>query len=89
MEALKREALEELSYHVQSPHFLMTQTVRDGKDLNTKYLFVEQYHNQPLQLGEGQAMGWFSPDDTQQLKMIDHDRAIIERMRKYLGQLKG
>ena len=38
MEALKREALEELSFHVQIPYFLMAQTVRDGEDLNTKYV---------------------------------------------------
>ncbi len=77
MEALKREVLEELSFHVQIPYFLMAQTVRDGEDLNTKYVFVEQYQNQPLHLGEGQAMGWFSPDDTHALKMIDHDRVIV------------
>jgi 8-oxo-dGTP diphosphatase len=61
-EALKREVLEELSYQVQNPYCLMTQKVRDEEDENTKYVFVEQYQNQPLRLGEGQAMGWFSPD---------------------------
>ena len=86
MEALEREVLEELSFQVQIPYFLMAQTVRDGEDVNTKYVFVEQYQDQPLQLGEGQAMGWFSPDETHELKMIDHDRAIVERMREYLRQ---
>ena len=87
MEALKREALEELSFHVQIPYFLMAQTVRNGEDLNTKYVFVEQYQNQPLHLGEGQAMGWFSPDETHQLKMIEHDRAVVKQMRDYLNHL--
>jgi 8-oxo-dGTP diphosphatase len=87
MEALQREAIEELSYHVQNPYFLMAQTVRDGENLNRKYVFVEEYQNQPLHLGEGQAMGWFSPDETFELKMIDHDRSIVERMREYLKQL--
>ncbi len=86
-EALERESLEELSYHVQNPHFLMAQTVTDGADQNTKYVFVERYQDQPLHLGEGQAMGWFSPEDTHELQMIDHDRAIVERMREYLNQL--
>ena len=63
----------------------MAQTVRDGEDLNTKYVFVEQYQNQPLHLGEGQAMGWFSPRHTC-LKMIDHDRVIVVRVREYLRQ---
>ena len=86
MEAPKREALEELSYHVQSPYLLRAQTVRDGEDLNTKYMFVEQYQDQPLHLGEGQAMGWFSPDETHELQMIEHDRAGINQIQEYLNQ---
>ena len=65
----------------------MAQKIRDEEDENTKYVFVEQYQDQLLQLGEGQAMGWFSPDETHELKMIEHDRAIVERMRDYLNQL--
>ena len=86
-EALEREVLEELSYQVQNPYFLMAQKVRDENDENTKYVFVEQYQDQPLQLGEGQAMGWFSPDETHELKMIEHDRAVVKQMRDYLNQL--
>ena len=86
-EALEREILEELSYQVQSPYFLLEQKIRDEEDENTKYVFVEQYQDQPLQLGEGQAMGWFSPDETHQLKMIEHDRAVVKQMRDYLNQL--
>src|SRR6185295_10147762 len=81
-EALKREIQEELSYPVHNPKFLLAQKVRDEEDDNTKYVFVEQYHDQPLQLGEGQAMGWFSPDETDGLRMIEHDRIVIERMRE-------
>jgi 8-oxo-dGTP diphosphatase len=87
MEALKREILEELFYQVQSPHFLIAQKIRDEEGESTKYVFVEQYQDQPLQLGEGQAMGWFSADETQGLKMIEHDRVVVERMREYLNQL--
>ena len=65
----------------------MAQTFRDEKDENTKYVFVEKYQDQPLQLGEGQAMGWFSPDETHGLKMIDHDRVVVEHIRDYLNQL--
>ena len=86
-EALEREILEELSYQVQSPYFLMEQKIRDEEDENTKYVFVEQYQDQPLQLGEGQAMGWFSPDETHHLKMIEYDRAVVKQMRDYLNQL--
>ena len=86
-EALKREIQEELSYQVQGPKFLLAQKVRDDENDNTKYVFVEQYQDQPLQLGEGQAMGWFSPDETHGLKMIDHDRFVVEQVRDYLNRL--
>lgn len=39
-EALRREALEELSYHGQNPYSLLAQRVKDGEELNTKYVFV-------------------------------------------------
>ena len=87
-EALKREIREELFYQVQNPKFLLAQKVRDGENDNTKYVFVEQYQDQPLQLGEGQAMGWFSPDETQGLQMIDHDRFVVEQVRDYLNRLR-
>jgi len=86
-EALKREIREELAYQVQNPKFLLAQKVRDGESDNTKYVFVEQYQDQPLQLGEGQAMGWFSPHETHGLKMIDHDRFVVEQVRDYLNRL--
>lgn len=85
-DALKREVREELSYHVQDPYFLTTQVLREGEDENTKYVFVERYEDQPLELGEGQAMGWFLPDETHDLQMVDHDRAIVERVRQYLRE---
>jgi 8-oxo-dGTP diphosphatase len=84
-EALKRELIEELSYQVQSPHLLLAQKIRDQDDENTKYVFVEQYQDQPLQLGEGQAMGWFTPDETHQLTMIGHDRDVVKHMRDHLN----
>lgn len=84
--ALEREILEELSYTVQNPSLLIAQNIRDEEEENTKYVFVEQYHDQPLQLGEGQAMGWFHPDETHGLKMIDHDRVVVDHIRDYLNQ---
>lgn len=86
VEALQREVIEELSYRVQRPHFLLAQTVKHGEEESTKYVYVERYDDQPLQLGEGQAMGWFFPDETYALKMVDHDRAIIECVRQYLHE---
>ena len=86
-QALEREILEELSYQVQNPYCLMAQTFREEENENTKYVFVEKYRDQPLQLGEGQAMGWFHPDETRGLKMIEHDRVVVDHIRDYLNQL--
>ncbi len=86
-EALTREIREELSYLVQNPKLLLAQKVRDEENDNTKYVFVEQYRDQSLILGEGQAMGWFSPDETHGLKMVDHDRFVVEQVRDYLNRL--
>ena len=88
-EALKREIREELSYLVQNPKFLLAQKVRDEENDydNTKYVFVEKYRGQSLQLGEGQAMAWFLPDETHELKMVDHDRFVVEQVQDYLNRL--
>jgi len=88
-EALKREILEELSHLVQNPKFLLAQTFsEEGNDYdNTKYVFVEEYQGQSLQLGEGQAMGWFLPHETHALKMVGHDRFVVQQVRDYLNRL--
>ena len=88
-EALEREIREELSYQVQNPKFLLAQKVRDEENDydNRKYVFVEEYQGQSLQLGEGQAMGWFLPDETHALKMADHDRFVVQQVRDYLNRL--
>ena len=88
-EALKREIREELSYLVQNPEFFLAQKVRDEESDydNRKYVFVEEYQGQSLQLGEGQAMGWFLPDETHALKMADHDRFVVQQVRDYLNRL--
>lgn len=85
-QALRRESLEELSYEVQNPHLLITQKFTYKEDENTKYVFVEKYENQPLQLGEGQGMEWFLPDETGELKIIDHDRSVIQQVQNYLSE---
>jgi 8-oxo-dGTP pyrophosphatase MutT (NUDIX family) len=88
-EALEREIREELSYLVQNPQIFVAQKVRDEDNNydNTKYVFVEEYQGQSLQLGEGQAMGWFLPHETHALKMVDHDRFVVQQVRDYLNRL--
>ena len=84
---MRHEIREELSYPVQNPKFLLAQKFREEENDNTKYVYVEQYQDQSLQLGEGQAMGWFLPDETHGLKMVDHDRFVVEQVRHYLKRL--
>ena len=83
-EALKREIEEELSLEINNFHLLVTQKFTYKEDNNTKYVFVKKYDNETLVLGEGQSMGWFLPEETSGLKMVDHDRSIIEEVSKYL-----
>ena len=86
-QALKREVLEELSYEVQSPLCLATQKFVHKDEEGIKYVFVEKYQNHPLTLREGQGMGWFLPDETEKLKMMDCDRTVILQIRDYLNSL--
>jgi 8-oxo-dGTP diphosphatase len=86
-EALKREIREELSYLVKNAKFFLAQKVKDKENDNTKHVFVEEYQGQSLQLGEGQAMGWFLPDETHALKMSDDDRFVVQQVRDYLNRL--
>lgn len=84
-QALRREIIEELAYDVRNPHFLIEQKFIHDEDESSKYVFIEQYDGQPLQLGEGQAMEWFYPTETSQLKMSDHDRSVILQVQRYLS----
>lgn len=86
-QALKRELVEELLYNVQHPHLLTVQDFKHGEDINKKYVFVEQYKNQPLELNEGQAMKWFPTSETEKLKMVDYDRLIIKKIESFLYSL--
>ena len=85
-QAVARESLEELGYAVSAPRLLTAQRfVYDGIEC-TKHVFIEKYDGAALVLGEGQGMGWFLPAETRELKMVDHDRAIVEAMEKLLGR---
>ena len=83
-QALKREVVEELSYDVRNPYFLTTQKYILDETEGTKYVFVEKYDNDPLELGEGQAMEWFYPDEIEKLQMSDYDRSLVQQIKTYL-----
>jgi 8-oxo-dGTP diphosphatase len=79
-EAVIRECKEELGYQLTRPRLL---TVREfsheAEDLKV-YVFVEQYDGSKLTLGEGQAMGWYRPAETDGFLMSDYDRSIFRQV---------
>ncbi len=78
-QALVRESQEELDYTPRKPRLLMIQNFEHQNDKNIKYVFAEEFDNNIiLHQSEGQAMGWYSLEETKALKMVDHDRVVIE-----------
>ena len=68
-DAVIRESLEELSYEPQSPKMI-----------------TEPYHGDKtkLRLGEGQGWGWFHNTELEGLKMLIHDRQVVEYATQFL-----
>lgn len=81
LEAVKREAKEELEYSLHNPRKVLTQEFH-GKDCHgTKYVFMEEYDSaQEFILREGKAMGWKTIKETKNLKIVDHDREVLEQI---------
>lgn len=77
-QALWRESEEELEYKPQNPRLVMVQDVKEKNAINKKYVYLEKYNNAKLTQHEGQTMNWFHLNDTKSLKMINHDRKVIE-----------
>jgi mutator protein MutT len=78
-QAVKREAVEELGYHLENPKLIMTQEFQSVYHNGTKYVFMEKYNpKKQLNLGEGQGMEWYNLSETKDLKIIKHDQAVLE-----------
>lgn len=78
-EAMRREALEELNYVVKKPRLVMKQQFKGKRHEGTKYIYVEKCDNKEmLKLQEGQNWGWFTIPKTKNLKIVDHDREVLD-----------
>ncbi|MBI4140538.1 NUDIX domain-containing protein [Candidatus Woesearchaeota archaeon] len=78
-EALKREILEELCHTVKTHDLIVVQPYAMSGREGTKYVYTEYCSDKThLKLCEGQNWGWFTPKETQKLKMTETDRKIIE-----------
>ncbi|MFC1612341.1 NUDIX domain-containing protein [Patescibacteria group bacterium] len=78
-QTVRREAMEELGYKLNNPKLIMTQCFVWKKDKNTKYVFMEEYNgDRELTLGEGQGMSWYHFSELDELKIVDHDKKVLE-----------
>lgn len=88
-EAVKRESIEELGYELAGPRlFTAHGFVHQGNE-HTMHVFVEEYGGATLTLGEGQGMGWYTPGETLELAINDHDRSIIQALEGILRPEKA
>lgn len=84
-QALQRESLEELEYSPVNPKLVMVQVFYSNDVMNKKYVFLEKYDpNQSLIQHEGQAMEWFHLSETEKLKIVDHDRDVLQFIKKQI-----
>ncbi|PIN87986.1 hypothetical protein COV12_00905 [Candidatus Woesearchaeota archaeon CG10_big_fil_rev_8_21_14_0_10_32_24] len=76
-----RETFEELNYQLKNPRLILTQKFKTTRHEGTKYVFVEEYDAlQNLKLQEGQDWGWYQISETDSLKIVDHDRKVLEKI---------
>lgn len=93
LQAVVREAKEELSYDLVSPKLFIETDFKINSEQGHLFLFIEE-HNPAICLvqNEGQAMRWLDETHMDNLKMIDHDRIIAKALFGYvkaLNQLGG
>lgn len=84
-EAAAREVYEELNFIAKDPKLIMRQKFTLLREKMIKNVFIELCEDtSSLELKEGQGWGWFPVDDTKTLKMIFHDREVLEIIKKKL-----
>ncbi|MBI2151717.1 NUDIX domain-containing protein [Candidatus Woesearchaeota archaeon] len=80
-DAVRRETLEELNYYLDSPKLVLEQSFKSQNHFGAKYVFVEKYDSsQRINLQEGQNFGWFLLSETKKLKIVEHDREVLEQI---------
>ena len=82
VDAVIREAFEEINFECKNPRFVHEQDfiLPNGQE-GHMYLYIDYCQDKTkLKLKEGQDWGWFQKKETDKLKMVQHDRAIIEKI---------
>jgi 8-oxo-dGTP diphosphatase len=77
-QAIKRESIEELGYELTSPSFYKILRIHYRENEYALHVYSERYNGGELVLGEGQAMGWYTVQETERLLIDDHVRLLIQ-----------
>lgn len=90
IEAVRREAQEELEYELKQPTLLIEPELALPHCRIKAFIYIEKLRmdKSRLVLREGQGMGWFRSPEHRSLKMMDHDREIIERVSAHLNDIQ-
>tara|TARA_Y100000310_G_scaffold182998_1_gene183093 strand:+ start:264 stop:662 length:399 start_codon:yes stop_codon:yes gene_type:complete len=84
-EAAVREAYEELSFNAKNLEFVVRFKIKLlGKELINNVFIELCTDKSPLKLNEGQDWGWYAINETKKLKMIPHDRKVLEKIDKII-----
>jgi 8-oxo-dGTP pyrophosphatase MutT (NUDIX family) len=81
VEAVMREAYEELEYRLRDPRYIEVGEREENGVLLETHVFAEEYDGSPLVLHEGQAYGWFTIDEAIMLPMNDKRRESLKRIK--------
>ena len=84
-EAAIREAYEELNFNAKNPRLIIRFKIKLlGKGIIDN-VFIELCKDKSsLKLNEGQGWGWYDIKETKKLKMIPHDRKVLEKIDKII-----
>jgi 8-oxo-dGTP diphosphatase len=81
-QAVKRETMEELEYLLENPKLVFAQEFIGEHNHGTKYVFMEKYDpKKKLVQKEGKDKCWFTIDEAKALKIIGHDREVLESIK--------
>lgn len=86
LEAIQREAYEELNHKTENPELILEQDFIEGQTKGYMYVYIESFNKDKsgLKLNEGQNWGWFKESEMARLKMLGRDRQTINRISKHL-----
>lgn len=86
IEAIRREAYEELQCTLKDPKCIFEQDFELDVAAGHMRVYVDAYFEDKhaLVLQEGQGWGWYTQEEIKNLKMIEHDRRVIEEVVLYI-----